>query len=69
MLRTCACLGVGADLIEPAGFPTSDRHFRRAGMDYLEAVSLLRHASYRGLRGLARLDGGTGSRVRGGSSC
>ena len=46
MLRTCACLGVGADLIEPAGFPTSDRHFRRAGMDYLEAVSLMRHASY-----------------------
>ena len=46
MLRTCACLGVGADLIEPAGFPTSDRHFRRAGMDYLETVSLLRHASF-----------------------
>ena len=46
MLRTCACLGVGADLIEPAGFPTSDRHFRRAGMDYLDAVSMMRHASY-----------------------
>ena len=46
ILRTCACLGVGADLIEPAGFPTSDRHFRRAGMDYLDAVSLARHASF-----------------------
>ncbi len=46
LLRTCACLGVGVDLIEPAGFPTSDRHFRRAGMDYLDAVSLTRHASY-----------------------
>ncbi len=46
MLRTCACLGVAADLIGPAGFPTSDRHFRRAGMDYLDAVSLLRHASF-----------------------
>ncbi len=46
MLRTCACLGVGADLIEPAGFPTSDRHFRRAGLDYLDAVDLSRHASF-----------------------
>ena len=46
MLRTCACLDVGADLIEPAGFPTSDRHFRRAGMDYLAAVDLARHASF-----------------------
>ena len=46
MLRTCACLGVGADLIEPAGFPTSDRHFRRAGMDYLDRVDLARHASF-----------------------
>jgi tRNA (cytidine/uridine-2'-O-)-methyltransferase len=46
LLRTCACLGVGADLVEPAGFPTSDRHFRRAGMDYLDAVSLRRHTSF-----------------------
>ena len=46
LLRTCACLGVAAALIEPAGFPTSDRHFRRAGMDYLDAVALHRHASF-----------------------
>ena len=47
MLRLCACLGVGADIIEPAGFPTSDRHFRRAGMDYLDAVEIRRHVSWR----------------------
>ena len=46
MLRMCACLGVAAALIEPAGFPTSDRHFRRAGLDYLDAVSLARHESF-----------------------
>ncbi len=46
MLRTCACLGVAAALIEPAGFPTSDRLFRRAGMDYLDSVVLQRHASF-----------------------
>ena len=46
VLRLCACLGVEAHLIGPAGFPTSDRAFRRAGMDYLDAVALTRHASW-----------------------
>lgn len=47
MLRLCACLGVEAALIEPAGFPTSDRHFRRAGLDYLDHVRIVRHDSWR----------------------
>ena len=46
VLRLCACLGIAADIIEPAGFPTSDRAFRRAGMDYLDAVDIVRHASW-----------------------
>ncbi len=46
MLRMCACLGVAADIIEPAGFPVSDRHFRRAGMDYLDQVTIRRHVSW-----------------------
>ena len=46
MLRMCACLGLEAAIIEPAGFPVNDRHFRRAGMDYLEAVTIARHASF-----------------------
>jgi tRNA (cytidine/uridine-2'-O-)-methyltransferase len=46
MLRTCACLGVMGAIIEPAGFPVSDRHFRRAGMDYLDHVALERHVSW-----------------------
>ena len=46
ILRLCACLGVAAHLIEPAGFPISDRHFRRSGMDYLDAVTIERHASF-----------------------
>jgi len=46
MLRTCACLGVEAAIIGPAGFPTSDRHFRRSGMDYLEHVTLSRYADW-----------------------
>jgi len=46
ILRLAACLGVEAHIIEPAGFPVSDRAFRRAGMDYLEQVRLTRHASW-----------------------
>ena len=46
ILRLCACLGAAAHIIEPAGFPISDRHFRRAGMDYLDHVALTRHDSW-----------------------
>jgi tRNA (cytidine/uridine-2'-O-)-methyltransferase len=46
ILRLCACLDVMAHIIEPAGFPVSDRHFRRAGMDYLDQVTIMRHDSW-----------------------
>jgi tRNA (cytidine/uridine-2'-O-)-methyltransferase len=46
MMRMAACFGLPVDLIEPAGFPTGDRTFRRAGMDYLDAVSLTRHVNW-----------------------
>jgi tRNA (cytidine/uridine-2'-O-)-methyltransferase len=46
ILRLAACLGVEAHIIEPAGFPTSDRAFRRAGMDYLDHVPLVRHVTF-----------------------
>ena len=46
ILRLCACLDVAAHIIEPAGFPVSDRHFRRAGMDYLDHVVITRHDSW-----------------------
>ena len=46
ILRLCACLDVEAHIIEPAGFPISDRHFRRAGMDYLDQVTIVRHDSW-----------------------
>ncbi len=46
MLRLAACLGVGVDIIEPCGFVLSDKHFRRAGMDYLDHVAIVRHDSW-----------------------
>jgi tRNA (cytidine/uridine-2'-O-)-methyltransferase len=57
ILRLAACLGVEAHIIEPAGFPTSDRAFRRAGMDYLDRVSLVRHASWDAFEAWRRREG------------
>lgn len=50
LMRLGACLNVRVHLIEPAGFPTSDKNFRRAGMDYLDRVTLIRHISWRAFR-------------------
>jgi tRNA (cytidine/uridine-2'-O-)-methyltransferase len=46
ILRLCACVDVAAHIIEPAGFPVSDRHFRRSGMDYLDQLNWTRHDSW-----------------------
>ncbi|MBW8283429.1 MAG: tRNA (cytidine(34)-2'-O)-methyltransferase [Rhizobium sp.] len=46
ILRLAACLGLGVDIIEPAGFDISDRNLKRAGMDYLTSVSLVRHVNF-----------------------
>ena len=42
--RTCAATGSELHLIEPLGFTISDRHLRRAGLDYWPWVSLQCHA-------------------------
>jgi tRNA (cytidine/uridine-2'-O-)-methyltransferase len=60
ILRLCACLGVEAHIIEPAGFPVSDRAFRRAGMDYLTQVTIMRHASWEAFEAWR---GGAGARL------
>ena len=46
VLRLCACLGVGVDLIEPIGFEWDDRRVRRAAMDYIDHVEIRRHAGF-----------------------
>ena len=58
ILRLCACLRLEAHIIEPAGFPVTDRAFRRAGMDYLDQVAITRHGSFQAFedwRGSERL--------------
>lgn len=57
ILRLAACLGVEAHIIEPAGFPTSDRAFRRAGMDYLDQVSIVRHTGWTAFEAWRRAQG------------
>lgn len=46
IIRLAACMGVPLDLIEPCGFPFSDRALKRAGMDYAEAAAVTRHANW-----------------------
>lgn len=46
ILRLAACMGAGVDLIEPMGFPWSDRALARAGMDYAAAAQVTRHADW-----------------------
>src|SRR5258706_196258 len=46
ILRLAACLGVGADLIEPMGFAFSDRALARAGMDYADRAEVVRHVDW-----------------------
>lgn len=57
ILRTCACLGIEAHIVEPAGFPVTDRAFRRAGLDYLDRITILRHASFAEFQDWRRREG------------
>lgn len=58
VLRLGACLGAAVDLIEPLGFQWDDKRVRRAAMDYIDHVEVVRHGSFAAFRdsiGPARL--------------
>jgi tRNA (cytidine/uridine-2'-O-)-methyltransferase len=42
LIRLGACLGVPIDVIEPTGFLWSDKHLKRAGLDYFEIANVER---------------------------
>lgn len=46
IMRLAACMGVPLDMIEPCGFPWSDRALKRAGMDYAAIANVTRHESW-----------------------
>ena len=50
ILRLGACLGAAVDLIEPLGFQWDDRRVRRAAMDYIDHVTVARHADFHAFR-------------------
>ncbi|MGC1301352.1 MAG: tRNA (cytidine(34)-2'-O)-methyltransferase [Caulobacteraceae bacterium] len=45
-IRMAACLAIRLDVIEPCGFPLSDRAVGRAAMDYGKAAEIRRHDSW-----------------------
>lgn len=50
VLRLGACLGAAVDLIEPMGFDWDDRRVRRTAMDYIDHVTVARHADFEAFR-------------------
>lgn len=57
-LRLCACFSAELHIIEPCGFPLSDKALRRAAMDYAALVTTVRHddwSRFRESAGSARI--------------
>jgi tRNA (cytidine/uridine-2'-O-)-methyltransferase len=45
-MRLAACLGIGLDIIEPTGFPISDKALKRSAMDYQGRCEVVRHIDF-----------------------
>ena len=50
MLRLTACFGVSINIIEPCGFPFSQKVLRRSAMDYMDFAKINHHTSYKNFR-------------------
>lgn len=50
LIRFAACMGIPLDVLEPCGFLFTDKHLKRAGMDYLELAILHRFSSWKAFR-------------------
>ena len=46
IIRTCSCLGVRLEIIEPCGFFLTDPRFKRVVMDYMDISSIKFYKSY-----------------------
>lgn len=46
VMRSCACLGIPLEVIEPCGFPLTAKALRRTAMDYGAPQTLIRHKSW-----------------------
>ena len=45
IIRTCSCLGIILEIIEPCGFIFSDKRFKRVVMDYYEKKNIVFYKS------------------------
>ncbi len=57
-IRLGACMGVVVEVIEPCGFPLSDKAIRRSAMDYGDPGKVIRRADWATFAAEARRDGG-----------
>ena len=57
-IRLCACLGCALEIIEPCGFPLSDRSLKRAALDYGGHAEVIRHPSWTDFLAAAGRKGG-----------
>ena len=46
IIRTCSCLGVMIEIIEPCGFMLNDKRFKRVVMDYLDEKMIRFYNNY-----------------------
>lgn len=46
IIRLATCFGLPVDIIEPCGFPFSDRQLKRSAMDYARAAKIDRRANF-----------------------
>jgi len=46
--RLCAAVKIPLHLVDPLGFQITDRHLKRAGLDYWDLVEVHRHSSLKG---------------------
>ncbi len=57
-MRLAACFGVAVDIIEPCGFPLTDKALRRSAMDYGDRVEVCRHDGWSSFMDSHRKRGG-----------
>lgn len=49
-MRLCACMGMTLDIIEPCGFVWDEAKIRRSAMDYIDNVTIQKHANWDNFR-------------------
>jgi tRNA (cytidine/uridine-2'-O-)-methyltransferase len=57
IMRLAACFGLAVHFVGPASFPTTERAFRRAGLDYLDHVRIVNHIAFSDFEQWRRAEG------------